>query len=107
MRGEDAVKQEHVHRGPGDDGRELLQEFDGLEEEVRGSIAPRRLGVRLPPRAPLEVRTAIERCEPEWDTVPHCRQYVRSARLSPAVLHRGAHAADRARDSHSAPPSCA
>ena len=35
--------QKQVHRGPRDDGRELLQEFDGLEEEVRGAIAPHRL----------------------------------------------------------------
>src|SRR5262245_29418458 len=32
-----------VHRGPRDDGRELLQEFDGLEEEVRRAIAPHGL----------------------------------------------------------------
>jgi hypothetical protein len=37
------VIQEHVHRGAGNDGRKLLQEFDRLEEEVRRSIAPRRL----------------------------------------------------------------
>jgi hypothetical protein len=37
------VIQKQVHRGPRDDGRELLQEFDGLEEEVRRSIAPHRL----------------------------------------------------------------
>ena len=43
MRGEDAVIREQVHRGARDDGRELLQEFDGLEEEVRGSIASHRL----------------------------------------------------------------
>jgi hypothetical protein len=43
MRGEDAVIQKQVHRGPRDDGRELLQEFDGLEEEVRRAIAPHRL----------------------------------------------------------------
>src|SRR5258705_10287246 len=43
MRGEDAVIQKQVHRGPRDDGRELLQEFDGLEEQVRRSIAPHRL----------------------------------------------------------------
>jgi hypothetical protein len=34
-RGEDAVIQEQVHRGPGNEGCQLLQEFDGLEEEVR------------------------------------------------------------------------
>jgi hypothetical protein len=43
MRGEDAVIQKQVHCGARDDGRELLQEFDGLEEEVRRSIAPHRL----------------------------------------------------------------
>jgi hypothetical protein len=43
MRGEDAVIQKQVHRGSRDDGRELLQEFDGLEEEVRRSIAPHHL----------------------------------------------------------------
>jgi hypothetical protein len=42
-RGEEAVIQKQVHRGSRDDGRELLQEFDGLEEEVRRSIAPHRL----------------------------------------------------------------
>src|SRR6266498_3179195 len=35
--------QEQVHRGPRDEGRELLQEFDGLEEQVRRSIASHRL----------------------------------------------------------------
>ena len=39
-RGEDAVIQEQVHRGPGNEGCRLLQEFDGLEEEVRRAIAP-------------------------------------------------------------------
>ena len=34
-RGEDAVIQKQVHPGSGNDGRKLLQEFDGLEEEVR------------------------------------------------------------------------
>jgi hypothetical protein len=38
-RGEDAVIQEQVHRGPGNEGCQLLQEFDGLEE-VRRAIAP-------------------------------------------------------------------
>ena len=42
-RAEDAVIQEQVHRGPGNEGRQLLQEFDGLEEEVRRAIAPDRL----------------------------------------------------------------
>jgi hypothetical protein len=42
-RGEDAVVEEQVHCGAGDKGRQLLQEFDGLEEEVRGAIAPHRL----------------------------------------------------------------
>ena len=35
--------QAQVHRGPGHDGCQLLQAFDGLEEDVRRSIAPRRL----------------------------------------------------------------
>jgi hypothetical protein len=39
-RGEDAVIQEQVHRGPGNEGCQLLQEFDALEEEVRRAIAP-------------------------------------------------------------------
>ncbi len=43
MWGEDAVIQEQVHRGSRDDGREPLQEFDGLKEEVRRSSAPHRL----------------------------------------------------------------
>jgi hypothetical protein len=43
MRGEEAVVHDQVDRGAGDDGRELLQEFDGLEEELRGAIAPDRL----------------------------------------------------------------
>jgi hypothetical protein len=34
------VIQEQVHRGPGNEGCQLLQEFDGLEEEVRRAIAP-------------------------------------------------------------------
>ena len=33
----------HVHRGSGNEGHELLQEFDGLEMEVRRSTAPHRL----------------------------------------------------------------
>jgi len=45
MRGEDAVIQKQGHRGAGDYGRELLQEFDGLEEEVRRAIAPHRLAL--------------------------------------------------------------
>jgi hypothetical protein len=32
--GEDAVIQEQVHRGPGHDGRQVLQEFDGLAEDA-------------------------------------------------------------------------
>jgi hypothetical protein len=43
MRGEEAVIQNQVDRGSRDDGRELLQEFDGLEEQVRRAIAPHRL----------------------------------------------------------------
>jgi len=42
-RGEEAVIQEQVDRGPGNEGRQLLQEFDGLEEEMRRAIAPDRL----------------------------------------------------------------
>jgi hypothetical protein len=42
-RGEDTVVQDQVDGGAGDDGRELLQEFDGLEEEARRAIAPLRL----------------------------------------------------------------
>jgi hypothetical protein len=42
-RGEEAVIHKQVDRGPGNDGGELLQEFDGLEEEVGRSIAPHRL----------------------------------------------------------------
>jgi hypothetical protein len=38
----DAI-QEQGHRRSRDDGGELLQEFDGLEEQVRRPIAPRRL----------------------------------------------------------------
>src|SRR5215831_18041036 len=41
--GEDAVIQKQVDGWPGNDGRELLQEFDRLEEEVRRAIAPHRL----------------------------------------------------------------
>ena len=40
MRGEEAVVQEQVHGGPRDAGRERLQEFDGLEEQVQRAIAP-------------------------------------------------------------------
>jgi len=39
------VGEEQVHRGAGDEERQLLQEFDGLEEEVRGAIEPHRLDV--------------------------------------------------------------
>ena len=39
-RGEDAVIQEQVHRGPANEGCQLLQEFDALEAEVRRAIAP-------------------------------------------------------------------
>jgi hypothetical protein len=39
-RGEDAVIQEQLDRGARDEGRQLFEEFDGLEEEVRCSIAP-------------------------------------------------------------------
>jgi hypothetical protein len=41
--GEHAVIHDEVERGAGDDGRELLQELDGLEAERRGAIAPDRL----------------------------------------------------------------
>jgi hypothetical protein len=44
------VIQEQVHRGPGNEGRKLLQEFDGLEEEVRRAIAPHRLASTPQPR---------------------------------------------------------
>ena len=40
MRGENAVIHDEVDRGAGDDGRELLQELDRLEEQMRGAIAP-------------------------------------------------------------------
>jgi hypothetical protein len=43
VRGEDAVIQEQVDRGAGNDGGELLHELDGLEEQVGGAIAPHRL----------------------------------------------------------------
>jgi hypothetical protein len=37
------VIQEQVHGGPGDEGGELLEELERLEEEVGGAIAPDRL----------------------------------------------------------------
>src|SRR3970282_1836169 len=40
MRGENAVIHDESDRGGGDDGRELLQELDRLEEQMRGAIAP-------------------------------------------------------------------
>jgi protein-L-isoaspartate(D-aspartate) O-methyltransferase len=43
MRGEDAVIAHQVDRRAGRDRGELLQQFDGLEEEMRGAIAPDRL----------------------------------------------------------------
>jgi hypothetical protein len=43
MRGEEAVIQKQVDRGPGDDGRELLHELDRLEEQMRSAITPHRL----------------------------------------------------------------
>jgi hypothetical protein len=43
MWGEDAVIQNQVDRGAGDDGRELCHELARLEEEMGGAIAPHRL----------------------------------------------------------------
>ena len=43
MWGEDAVIQDQVDHGAGDDGRELLHELDRLEEEMGSAIAPHRL----------------------------------------------------------------
>jgi hypothetical protein len=43
VRGEHAVIHDEVDRGAGDDRRELLQELDRLEEQMRGAIAPERL----------------------------------------------------------------
>jgi hypothetical protein len=43
MRGEDAVVDEQVHGGAGDEGREPLHELDRLEQQLRGAIAPHRL----------------------------------------------------------------
>ena len=43
MRGEHAAIQNQVDREARDDGRELLQELEGLEEQVRRAIAPDRL----------------------------------------------------------------
>jgi hypothetical protein len=43
MRGEHAVIHDEVDRGAGDEGRELFQELDRLEERMRGAIAPHRL----------------------------------------------------------------
>jgi hypothetical protein len=42
MRAEDAVVEEQAGRARSDRG-ELLQQFDGLEREMRGAIAPHRL----------------------------------------------------------------
>jgi hypothetical protein len=50
-RGEDAVIQKQIHGGAGNEGRELLQEFDGLEEEVRRAITPG--GLELDEDAPV------------------------------------------------------
>jgi len=43
--GEDAVVDDEVHFRPRDEGGELFEELDGLEEEVRGAIAPDRLEI--------------------------------------------------------------
>jgi len=43
MWGEDAVVDQQVHGGAGDDGRELLHELDRLKEQLRGAITPHRL----------------------------------------------------------------
>jgi hypothetical protein len=43
MRGEDAVIEHQVDRRARRDRGELLQQFDGLEEAMRGAIAPDRL----------------------------------------------------------------
>jgi len=40
--GEDAVVEQQVHPRTGDEGSQLLEELDGLEEEVGGAIAPDR-----------------------------------------------------------------
>jgi hypothetical protein len=55
MRSEDTVVQEQVARGAGNEGCQLLQEFDRLEEEVRGAIAPGRL--ELDEDAPVGAET--------------------------------------------------
>jgi hypothetical protein len=51
MRGENAVIQNQVDRGAGDDGRELLHELDRLEEQMRGAIVPH--GLELDQDAPV------------------------------------------------------
>ncbi|HLB48349.1 MAG TPA: group II intron maturase-specific domain-containing protein [Anaerolineales bacterium] len=40
MRGEHAGRHDEGDRGAGEDGRELVQELDRLEEQMRGAIAP-------------------------------------------------------------------
>jgi hypothetical protein len=51
MRGENAVIQDQVDRGSGDDRCEFLHELDRLEEQMRGAIAPGRL--QLDEEAPV------------------------------------------------------
>jgi hypothetical protein len=43
MRGEDAVIEQQVNRRARRDRGEFLQQFDGLEGEMRGAIAPDRV----------------------------------------------------------------
>ena len=54
-RGEDAVIQQQIHCGARNEGGELLEEFDGLEEEVRCAITPR--GLELDEHAPVGAET--------------------------------------------------
>ena len=53
--------EEQVDRGAGDEGGELFQEFDGLEEEVRCSIAPHCL--ELDEDAPVGAEAEAVLCE--------------------------------------------
>ncbi len=43
MGGEGAVTHHQVDRGAGDKGRERFHALDGLEQPMRGAIAPHRL----------------------------------------------------------------
>jgi hypothetical protein len=52
MRGQGAVVEQQIYRGPRCEGRELIEELDGLEEQMRRAIVVVVVVIcRLPRRA--------------------------------------------------------